>query len=180
MKIQAEIDDAPEFIAKVEALANGILRRHAPSELILIKINNWFSVRWLRFSGKILGALGISQTTLSIPPFVPNRVISQRRFNAPEYREIDGGKPIHIQIEGTQATLRRVSEIAGGAAFIWYSGRSGTSARGAIMAYVPVGDTYSPWYTGWAKRQRWTLVQPKDISSRELDTLISSSHSEIS
>src|SRR6266700_3372720 len=171
MRIQAEIDDAPEFIAKVEAVANGILRHHAPAQLILIKIDNWFSVRWLRFSGKTLGAVGVSMKTLSVPPFVPSRVVWQRRFSAPEYRGIDGGKPIHIVVESTQAILRRVSDVAGGAALLWYSGGSDTTERGAIMAYVPVGDTYFPWYTGWGKREEWELVQPKNINAQELANL---------
>jgi len=171
MKIQAQIDDAPEFIAQVEALANGILYRHAPPELVLIKINNWFSVRWLRFSGKALGAVGVWSNALSIPPFVPNRVVSQRRFRAPDYREGDAGKLIHVRVEGGQAILRRVSEVAGGAALVWYSGRSHTTERGAIMAYVPGARGYTPWYAGWAKHEEWELVQPKEISAQELANL---------
>jgi hypothetical protein len=172
MKIRAEIDDAPEFIEKVEALANGILRHHVPPELVLIKINNWFSVRWLRFSGKTLGAVGVSNNTLSIPPFVPNRVASQRRFKSADYREFDPGKPIHVHVESVQAILRSVSDITGGAALIWYSGCSDTTERGAIMAYVPGERGYMPWYTGWAKREEWRLVQPKEISTQELASLI--------
>jgi hypothetical protein len=152
-------------------LANGILRYHAPPELILIKINNWFGGRWLRFSGRVLGVLGVWKNALSIPPFVPNRVASQRRFRAPEYREINAGKPIHIQIDSAKATRRRVSEIAGGAALIWYSGCSNTTERGAIMAYVPGERGYTPWYTGWAKREEWELVQPKEISAQQLAKL---------
>jgi hypothetical protein len=174
MTIQLETDDSPEFIAKVEALANGILRHHAPLTLILIKIDNWFSVRWLGFSGKTLGALGVSRATLSVPPFVPKRVISQRRFIAPAYAEVESGPPIHIQIQSSEAILRRVSSVSNGAALLWYSGGSERTGRGAIMAYVPIDETYLPWYTGWAKRDHWMLVQPKDISGRELDTLISS------
>jgi len=172
LKIQAQIDDAPEFIAKVEALANGILHYHAPPEFMLIKINNWFSVRWLRFSGKVLGALGVWSNALSIPPFAPNRVVLQRRFGAPGYSEGEVGKPIHIRVGGGQAVLRRVSEIAGGAALVWYSGRSQKTERGAIMAYLPGEGGYRPWYTGWAKSEEWELIQPKDISPQELANLI--------
>lgn len=171
MKIQAQIDDAPEFVAKVEELANGILRRHAPPALILIKIDNWFSVRWLRFSGKTLGAVGVSMSTLSVPPFVPSRVVSQKRFAATAYNEVQAGPPIHIQVESTEAILRRVSRIAAGAALLWYSGCSEQSGRGAIMAYIPERDDYLPWYAGWAKRKKWELVQPKEISVQELTNL---------
>ncbi len=172
--IQPDADDASEFVGKVEALANGILRRYEPPALIVIKINNWFSVRWLRFSGKVLGALGVwnRDAALSIPPFIPNRVVSQRKFCAPSYCEIGAGKQIHIKIESTQATLRRVSAVAGGAALVWYSGGSAQSRRGAVMAYVPVGETYIPWYTGWVEKEQWTLAQPKEISEQEVVNLI--------
>jgi hypothetical protein len=170
--IRPEVDDAPEFARKVEALANGILSRYEPPAFILIKINNWFNVTWLRFSGKTLGVLGTWNNALSIPPFVPNRVVSQRRFSAPDYQEVDAGKPIHLLVESSQAVLRRVSEVAGGAALMWYSGGSAQAERGAVMAHVPVGAAYSPWYTGWAKRKGWELVQPKEISEQEIAGLI--------
>jgi hypothetical protein len=170
--IQAEPLDAAEFIVNVEALANGILRRHEPLSLFLIKIDNWFSAKWLRFSGKTMGLAGVSMATLSVPPFIPNRVLSQKRFVAPAYNEVDNEPPIHIHVESTQAILRRVSRIANGAALLWYSGGSDQSGHGAIMAYVPAGNTYLPWYTDWAKRQRWELVQPKEITAHEIANLI--------
>src|SRR5215467_316509 len=146
IRIQPEPGDAPEFVSHVEAVVNGILRRHAPRELILIKINNWFGVKWLHFSGKALGALGVWKSDLTIPPFVPNRVISQRRFAAPDYTESERGDLIHIAIESDEARKRRVNDVAHGAALVWYGAGSDQARRGAIMAYVPVGDSYSPWY----------------------------------
>ena len=54
-----EFDDAPDFIGHVEQVVNGVVRRHLPETLVLIKINNWFGSKWLGFSGKALGALGV-------------------------------------------------------------------------------------------------------------------------
>ncbi len=95
MKVTFEIDDAPDFVRQVEQVANGVIRRHAPETLVLIKIDNYFGSKWLGFSGKALGLLGVwhnpdyhPANNIRIPPFVPNRVVSQRRFAGPAYEEI--------------------------------------------------------------------------------------------
>jgi hypothetical protein len=165
-------DDVPAFASIVESLANGIVEQYKPRALILIKINNWFSRRWLRFSGKSLGLVGIAMYTLSVPPFVPNRVVSQRKFDYPNYSEADPGKPLHIDVEGAQAILRRIAVEAHGAAVMWYSGRSGESGRGSVMSYVPVNGEYMPWYAGWMERASWQLVEAIEIGAPELDQLL--------
>jgi hypothetical protein len=65
MNILPEKNDADSFIAQVDALANGIFRAHTPDILILVKVNSWFGSRWLGFSGKILGTLGVWQSVRS-------------------------------------------------------------------------------------------------------------------
>jgi hypothetical protein len=59
MRIPPQIDDAPDFVGQVEQVANGIIRLHAPEYFVLIKIDNFFSSKWLGFSGKALGAIGV-------------------------------------------------------------------------------------------------------------------------
>lgn len=49
----ADEGDASDFVAKVDALLRGIAETHAPPEVILVKIDNWFGPKWLRFSGTI-------------------------------------------------------------------------------------------------------------------------------
>ena len=88
MQITPEQDDAPDFVFAVERLTEGLLLRDKPRSIILIKIDNWFGSRWLAFSGKVMGAFGFRSNTLTVPPFVPNRVISQGRFAAPLYGEL--------------------------------------------------------------------------------------------
>jgi hypothetical protein len=168
MQILAEQDDDADFIARVEHLVEGLLRRNEPQSVVLIKIDNWFGSRWLSFSGKAVGALGVWKKTLIVPPFVPNRVVSQRRFAAPLYVETDPAKPLHLNISSSDALNRKVSEIEPGAVLIWYSGGSKPSGRGSVMAYVPEAESYWTWYAGWARRGPWHLektigVRPQDL-----------------
>lgn len=147
MKIIPEFDDAVDFVEQVEQTSNGVMLRHAPEILYLIKINNWFGSKWLGFSGKLLGAVGVwhKPDYIRIPPFVPNRVVSQRRFVAPAFAEIDSGDAVHLSISSRRALLRETAAVLPKAALIWYSGNSGRTGRGSIMAYLPIDDSYWTW-----------------------------------
>ena len=170
MKIAVGQDDSPDFIAIVGRLVNGLLLEEAPSSLLLIKIDNWFGSKWLGFSGKTLGALGVSMAKLTIPPFVPNRVLSERRIIGwPPYSEAKHDRLIHRSIPSFVALTRSAVEVAPGKLLFWYSGGSIKSGRSSTMAYVPTGDAYCKWYAEWAFHVSWHAVnwigvQPDDLT----------------
>jgi len=156
MRIASDLDDAPDFVRQVEQVANGVIRLHAPETLVMIKIDNFFGSKWLGFSGKPLGALSIwfnpsynPAAIVRVPPFVPNRVVSQRKFSSPTYEEIDCGESIHKQMPSRVALKRRVASVAPKSSLLWYSGKSEATGRGALMAYVPAGDSYWLWYAAF-------------------------------
>ena len=175
MEITCREDDAANFIGEVQAWANGVLRIHAPAELFLINIDNWFSQRWLRFSGKAEGALGVWavwDSYLTLPPFVPHRVRSERRFAAPAYQEVPIRNPIHIQIGSQYALQRRIPDIVSAASLVWYSGGSHRSGRGSIMAYVMCDNSYWTWYMGLSESgSSWRVVTAKGITAEEFSAL---------
>jgi len=127
VQIESDEDDSPEFIQLITRLFRSLIVRDHPQSLILIKIDHWFGSKWLSFSGKTLGTLGVWMKELTIPPFVPNRVISQRRIVGPNYTEIEHDKPLHLSIPSSSAVMRRVAEVAPGSVLVWYSGGSKTS-----------------------------------------------------
>ena len=172
-------DDAPDFIRHVGQVVNGVVRRHLPETLVLIKINNWFGSTWLGFSGKAFGAIGVwhnpsyhPANIVRVPPFVPNRVVSQRRFSAPTYEEIDCGKPIHRRMPSRLALNRTVATAAPKSALIWYSGESKVTGRGAVMAYVPASDSYWPWYVALETGDPWRVTETWDIKREDLSKLM--------
>lgn len=179
MKMTPEFDDAPGFIGHVEQVVNGVVRRHLPETLVLIKINHWFGSNWLGFSGKALGAIGVwhnpsyhPANIVRIPPFVPNRVVSQRRFSAPTYEEIDCGKPIHRRMPSRLALNRTVATAAPKSALIWYSGESKVTGRGAVMAYVPADEFYWLWYAAFETGESWSVTETLDIKRQDLSKLM--------
>lgn len=172
IKISAEDGDSPQFIGHVEAIVQSIAVRYVAPELILVRIDNWFGPCWLKFSGKILGLVGIWKHKLTIPPFVPNRVVWERRFAHPSYIEVTTSKALHISTTPSEpALLRYVSKVEPGVPLIWFSGNSETNGRAAVMAYVPVSDTYWTWYAGWSRNGSWKASSLKGISKNELAAL---------
>jgi len=175
MKMTPEFDDAPDFIKHVEQVVKGVFRRHLPETLVLIKINNWFGSKWLGFSGKALGVIGVwhnpsyhPANIVRIPPFVPNRVVSQRRFSTPNYEEIDCGKPIHRRMPSRLALNRTIATAAPKSALIWYSGKSKVTGRGAVMAYVPADGSYWLWYAAFETGESWSVTETLDIKREDL------------
>jgi hypothetical protein len=171
MTITSDQDDAPKFIAEVQNLSDGLLRTYLPPALVVIKIDNWFGPRWLNFSGKALGALGILKTRLTIPPFVPNRVVSQQTFLGPSYDELVAGRPIHIHTKSMSALKRYIADVAPGVAILWYSGRSGKSGQGSMMAHFPTPDEYLPLYVRWVSRDSWQVTQTMGITAEDVRRL---------
>jgi hypothetical protein len=140
-----------------------------------MKIDSWFGSRWLGFSGKALGLVSIRNKPykppyrladkIRIPPFVPARVLSQRRFSAPDYREVDPREPLHLQIPSTHALRRKAAEVAPGELLTWYSGSTAENGRGSLMAYVPVEGSYWAWYVGFERDNHWRIRESWDIKS---------------
>jgi hypothetical protein len=174
MQISPGVDDAPEFISVVEHLAGGIAVSQSPKNLVLIKIDNWFGSRWLGFAGKVLGAVGVwhRDSVVTVPPFVPNRVVSQRRFSAPDYHETALEDPIHRAIPSSVAVQRKLSEVAPNSAVLWYPGKSEITGRGSVMAYIPATDSYWTWYAGWKRERAWSVAETWDITRDELERTI--------
>jgi hypothetical protein len=172
IKLDQEIDDDEHFFKLVEGIANGIITQHSLEDLLLIKIDNWFGPKWLGFSGKIFGALGVWNDDLRVPPFVLNRVIWEYQFSPPDYTRTLHDPPLHIVATSEQAKQRKISDVAPGKAILWFSGESLRNSRGSIMAYIPTPNDYWAWYSGWSgKESNWNSVLLKGISSNELASI---------
>jgi hypothetical protein len=172
VRILAEADDALPRIDKVQSLTVGLLQTYAPQSLILIKVDNFFSLRWLRFSGKALGAVGIWKKQLTIPPFVPNRIVSQQSFVGRNFDEPAPSKAIHIQTRSMKALQRYTADVVDGAMVVWYSGQSNDSTQAAMMAHIPTPDGYWPIYVRWVQRESsWRVIETLEINSTDVERL---------
>ena len=159
IKLHRTSQDATGFIDTVEAVATGMLRESASPRFVAVQIDNWFDQKWLRFSGKMLGAFGVwkSGEHLTLPPFVPNRVLSEAWWaRAPEeddFRWQEESTPLHSRMWPEQNRNRGVASTVGGATLLWYSGNSIAAGRGAIMVYEALEAGYRCWYASLAEFQ---------------------------
>jgi hypothetical protein len=172
MRIVVQEDDDPGFIEEVRACVSGIVRSYRPAELFLIKTDNWFGDNWFRFKGKVLGLVGRWSTEralrITIPPFVPHRILWERRYAAPDYKQIAIRSIIHAKVPSARAIVRFMDGVAPNASICWYSGGSHKNKRGAIMAYLLVEGSYWPWYLGWELSNTWKMVKLVGASAEEI------------
>lgn len=172
MRILPAADDAPALIERVQSLTIGLLRAYVPPSLILIKVDSFFSLRWLRFSGKFIGMAGIWKSRLTLPPFVPNRIVLQQSFAGPNYDDLVPASPIHIETRSMKALQRYTADIVDGAMVVWYSGQSGDSDQAAMMAHIPTPEGYWPVYVRWVlKGSSWKVVETLEINSADVERL---------
>lgn len=176
--------DSAEFMRKVQALVVGVALDYLPARLHVIRIDNWFGSKWIRFAGKFSAGkhfyAGIHKVTLHVPPFVPHRVVAERVFAGPNYDESVARPPLHIECASMLALTRRISDVDKEAAFIWFSSDSEAQQRGSIMVYLPVCALPPPnrrewrrrsgaFYMGFSQRQgSWELAMLRGISRGEV------------
>ena len=178
IKIPAEEGDAEDFRKSVEGIVCGVCRAYAPDELMLVRIENWFDRKWVGFSGKLHGSVGIWKQDLTVPPFVPSRVCWQHRYsragNSKDYEITLPGPNLHISTKVAAAKNRFLPKVAPGMALVWFSSNSERNEKAALMAYIPVGNEYWVWYAGYRRNGAWKPGQLLGISIDELRGLESS------
>jgi hypothetical protein len=174
MRIMPGPTDAPEFVAAVNQVVEGLLRDNSPQNLIVIQIDTWFSQKWLGFSGLPIPhvAAFYQKEATRIPPFVPNRVVSERWFAAPLFEEADPAVRLHLRQRSRIALRRKASEVAPGSLLAWYSGSSANTGRGSLMAYIPEGGSYRYWYAQWQNANDWHAIQVDGIKLPDLMKLM--------
>ena len=165
-------DDDPEFVKLVSRLISGAVAIHQVPGVRVYMIDNWFDHKWLGFSGKALGAIGVWANPETIPPFVSNRVVQQWRYEHDElgdgYHLIDNGRDIHRQGSSAANLQRRVRQIVPASALFWFSGNTSVNGRGSLMAYLPVEHDHWPWFLAFVRNGDWKINRRKDIHQNEV------------
>lgn len=179
--------DSSEFMRKVQTIVIGVARDYEPARLYVIRIDNWFGPKWMRFAGKLsVGKhfyAGIHKVTLHVPPFVPHRVVAERVFAGPNYDETVARPPLHIECASMLALTRRIADVDKDAAFLWFSGQSEVQKRGSVMVYLPIASTPTTshrrerrrtgaFYVGLSEHEMgWNPAMLRGISRSEVEHL---------
>ena len=156
-------DDDPGFLLHVQSILVGCLYEYSPAEAYVIRIRDWFDYKWCYFSGKALGAIGVSDfRNLTLPPFVPNRVMSQDHYvraatdtNAYESSEAPA---LHIHQASGANKQRFIRRTMNNGAMMWFSSGSMTTGRGSIMVYSVFSSNLKfGWHITLMKKCEWQI-----------------------
>lgn len=172
IELLRQTDDSAQFIDLAQRLVNSAVHSSAVVRVYVVKIDKWFPAKWCQFSGKQYGAIGIWKDRLTLPPFVPSRVVSEVCHDISQGKSGDGqlrpDKPVHLRQASAENLRRFVDRFDSGAAFFWYSGSTAYLGKGCLMAYVPECDGYRTWYVEIHADEKTRLGLLRGISKQEL------------
>jgi hypothetical protein len=166
-------DDA-NFLALVNRIARHIIQQFHPADVFFVRTDHWFDHKWLGFSGNVLGAIAVSNNRLTIPPFVPNRVVSQETYSLDQGKGSYGhtnASPLHLDQTSKDNLTRFIDRITKSGLFVWFSGGTLQASSGSIMVYIIAGDSQSSWYASFQRGTTWQINRVSGLSKSELEHL---------
>jgi len=176
ISLSAQTDDDADFLRIVRTLLLGCLQNSRPAEVYLIQVRDFFDPKWCYFSGKTLGVLGRSDyTNLTLPPFVPNRILSQHYYRKGQddgmvYVESEAA-PLHIHQHSDENFRRHLRRTTNDGLLCWYSSGSANSKRGSIMVYQVDPKLKWGWHVTYEKRESWRLDRATWIPKTSIEKL---------
>lgn len=171
LNLDLDANDDLDFADAVQAVVLGVLQVSKPPEVYIVKVDNWFGPKWLAFSHKALGALGIASSDLRVPPFVPGRVVCEQYFvradERDDYVHADAPLALHVHQTSSANAARRISSLCPRAALFWWRSTH-TTSRGALMAYIPAQSGHAYWYAELTRMTQWRSGAMRGITSDAL------------
>ena len=168
--LPTESDDK-NFVKIVEQILDVGLNLGSPEEVFTVKVDHWFDYKWRSFSHKTLGALGVREEPLRIPPFIPDRIVEQNYFQkvGENYQPKDA-KPIHIYQQSEWNAARKINRKS--ALYIWFSGETATNSQASLMVYHFKEDFQNSWYVSFMKKSEWQIYKTNNISKTNVRSMI--------
>ena len=167
IQLSETVESGSGFVPVVERALNNALERNRPGEVYVVQVDGWFDYKWQQFSGTVMHEIAVWRNKLTLPPFHPSRVLSERCFRiSPDARsyEMVSAKPLHIHQASAENLKRSVRDISPSGVFVWYSQVSKDSDRASLMLYMVDAGNASGWYAGFTRKDEWCLAQVKGIS----------------
>jgi len=176
--------DAQDFIKSINKVMFGLIEKFQINEVCLVRIKNWFDHKWLNYSGKSViqfqGGAGLIDSSLknewrekiTVPPFNPNRVLSETFFRMKPTENKMFEKPLHITKNSNDNIHNKISIFTKNGLFIWYSSDTVNNQKGSLMIYRVQDDIISTFYASFENNSGWKIKQTKDIPVSELTSYI--------
>lgn len=172
--------DAQDFIKSINKIMLGLIEKFKIKEVCLIRIKSWFDHKWLNYSGKSVvqfhgGGVVIDaalnnewREEITVPPFNPNRVLSETFFRIEQTENKMFEKPRHVLKDSNDNIHNRISIYTKNGLFIWYSSDTELNQKGSLMIYRVQDEIVSTFYASFENNKGWKIKQTKDIPVGEL------------
>ena len=190
LEILPEPNDDADFLRLLDLIISALIKASCPEEIYLIRIDNWFDHKWLKFSG--IGRVGFfwewrpemdtsldefHQDNVTLPPFTPNRVTGEFYFVRSDSGNYSASlsKPyVHQRklAHSSENLHKRVAHVADSAVFVWMSSNTKANRRGSLMVYDVKGSEIQTWYVGLSKEDNWRVLQTKGIAQEQFQSLM--------
>tara|TARA_R110002073_G_scaffold220418_3_gene380625 strand:+ start:24 stop:611 length:588 start_codon:yes stop_codon:yes gene_type:complete len=166
--------DNPDFILNCEKIILNRIEQWNPTDIFVIRIDNWFDEKWMEYSGNITSGLSIWKGKTTIPPFHPNRVENSDFYqkSAQLYVKKENRNNVHVYQESKDNLKRYISEFTGNGLFIWYSGNSKINAIGSLMCYLVRESECHPLFITLSEKKKWNVSQTKGIQLKSVQLIL--------
>lgn len=190
MYIKSHPDDDMAFLEGLNRLTSTAVRTYDPDELFIVRVDNWFDVKWFGFAGKSKVHIdsGLpeidsevipvwkSKSEVTVPPFVPNRIIEQIYFNKDNGIFIQTDKDnkyvhsMHRQ-RSSDNLKNKVLDFTSSGIIIWFSSRSAANGRASMMLYRINNDKVTGWYVSFKRDNEWRVDRVKNMTQTTIEKI---------
>jgi len=186
IKIKFDDSDNSGFREIVESIIKNLIVSLNPAEISVVRIKNWFDHKWLNYSGKEIKKYDKGKSPripfvlepfwneqITIPPFTPNRVLSEMlyKLNGTENSKLE--ESLHISQNSTDNRKRLISDRTDNGLCIWISSNSASNGQGSLMVYQIMNSEIQTWYVNIEDKNGWKVTQSKGIDKSKVQLMLS-------
>ncbi len=188
IRVQAISGDDVSFLHGFCGLTSKAVQQGKPHEVYVIRIDNWFDVKWLGFSGKakVVIDTGVPsvdsevrpiwdmQTQVTFPPFVPNRVLAQEHYRYDNGSLVQSSDDVRYVYSGNKQRSgknlqNRVLDFSPSAMYFWFSSKSAANGRASMMYYHAKKGRLSAWYVSFVRDKAWRVNNSRNMDKDAIE-----------
>ena len=176
IKLQLDNTDNSGFVEAVESIIENLVKSLSPNEVSVIRIKNWFDHKWLNYSGKEIRKYDTGTGAMipfvlepywgkeiTIPPFNPNRVLSETFYKKKGKENSKFQQLTHIWQRSTENKKRLISDKTENGLCVWISTNSDGNGQGSLMVYQIMDSEVHSWYVNIEDKNGWKITKTKGI-----------------
>jgi hypothetical protein len=183
-ELNSEDGDDRLFLGIVERIVDAV--SDDVRDLCIIRVDNWFDHKWLRFSGKGrvpfqdprpshpgVALDEFSQDKLTFPPFSPRRIVGQDFWTFADSERTSRLIHSHLRQHSAANLHRRVADFSDSMVAIWFSSRTEDNRQGSVMQYTSQSGSLAAWYMSVRLESSiWRLVRTKGIARERAEAFV--------